>query len=250
MQKILKHKKMIVLSFAIFLITGIGSFFYYSQKQKNLEKNVYTAQSSALKTMEDKQKGKKNEIKKEKETNDSSNSSTDESTVPADPVPLELDMKNVDYNGKDVVPLTEEAMKKVDAEKVVSSFGVGTIEIPSIGMNLPILEGISQNNLSVGAGTMKEGQKLKYGNFALAGHYMTNAGLLFGGIKNVKKNDQIKITYKNETANYKVTEVKQITQADSQVIYDSEGEGILTLITCDHAVEGTEGRVMVRATLD
>ena len=84
------------------------------------------------------------------------------------------------------------------------------------------------------------------GNFTLAGHYMTNAGLLFGGIKNVKKNDLVQVTYENKTMNFKVTKVKQITAEDNQVIFDSEGNGILTLITCDSSVVGTAGRLMVR----
>ncbi|HHD1574862.1 TPA: sortase [Enterococcus faecium] len=152
-----------------------------------------------------------------------------------------------DYVGKDVKPLTVEAMKKVDAEKVISNFGMGTIQIPSIGMNLPILEGMSQENLSVGAGTMKPNQELGKGNFTLAGHYMTNAGLLFGGIKNVKKNDPVQVTYKNKTINFKVVKIEHITAEDNQVIFDSEGNGILTLITCDSSVDGTNGRLMVRA---
>ncbi|EOI7546445.1 class A sortase, partial [Enterococcus hirae] len=154
--------------------------------------------------------------------------------------------KQPDYVGKDVKPLTVEAMKKVNAEKVVSTFGAGMIQIPSINMNLPIVEGMSQENLSVGAGTMKANQELGKGNFTLAGHYMTNAGLLFGGIKNVKKNDLVQVTYKNKTMNFKVTKVKQITAEDNQVIFDSEGNGILTLITCDSSVAGTDGRLMVR----
>lgn len=145
-----------------------------------------------------------------------------------------------------LIGLTVEAMKKVNAEKVVSTFGAGMIQIPSIHMNLPILEGMSQENLSVGAGTMKPNQELGKGNFTLAGHYMTNAGLLFGGIKNVKKNDLVQVTYENKTMNFKVTKVKQITAEDNQVIFDSEGNGILTLITCDSSVVGTAGRLMVR----
>lgn len=40
---------------------------------------------------------------------------------------------------------------------------------------------------------------------------------------------------------FKVTEVKHITAEDNQVILDSEGNGILTLITCDSSVAGTAG---------
>ncbi|EGP5708874.1 hypothetical protein ACJQ40_002291 [Enterococcus faecium] len=37
---------------------------------------------------------------------------------------------------------------------------------------------------------------------------------------------------------------------NSQVISDTEGTGILTLITCDSATDGTSGRLMIRASLN
>lgn len=240
MKKLFVHWKLIVVSLTIFLIAGLSSYFYFGHQQQELDKTTQSVQSTAIQAMEKKEK-------QQKKTNSSQTTGSDSTDArQSNEIKISDPKKQPDYVGKDVKPLTVEAMKKVNAEKVVSTFGAGMIQIPSINMNLPILEGMSQENLSVGAGTMKANQELGKGNFTLVGHYMTNAGLLFGGIKNVKKNDLVQVTYKNKTMNFKVTKVKQITAEDNQVIFDSEGNGILTLITCDSSVAGTDGRLMVR----
>ena len=240
MKKLFVHWKLIVVSLTIFLIAGLSSYFYFGHQQQELDKTTQSVQSTAIQAMEKKEK-------QQKKTNNSQTIGSDSTDArQSNEIKISDPKKQPDYVGKDVKPLTVEAMKKVNVEKVVSTFGAGMIQIPSIHMNLPILEGMSQENLSVGAGTMKPNQELGKGNFTLAGHYMTNAGLLFGGIKNVKKNDLVQVTYENKTMNFKVTKVKQITAEDNQVIFDSEGNGILTLITCDSSVAGTAGRLMVR----
>lgn len=248
MKKIFKHWKLIFVSLAIFLIAGIGSYFYFGYQQKELDKTAQNIQNTAIQAME-KQQNRQNKQSQQKEMSSDEKAPDTEITEEKQKNEIQTNTSEnqPDYVGKDVKPLTVEAMKKVDADKVISNFGMGTIQIPSIGMNLPILEGMSQENLSVGAGTMKPNQELGKGNFTLAGHYMTNAGLLFGGVKNVKKNDPVQVTYKNKTMNFKVIKIEHITAEDNQVIFDSEGNGILTLITCDSSVDGTNGRLMVRA---
>ncbi|MDG4581549.1 class A sortase [Enterococcus faecium] len=243
MKNLFVHWKLIVVSLIIFLIAGLSSYFYFGYQQQELDKTTQSVQSTAIQAMEKKEKQQKQQ-KNKNSTQTTGSNSTD--ARQSNEIKISDSKKQPDYIGKDVKPLTVEAMKKVNAEKVVSTFGAGMIQIPSINMNLPILEGMSQENLSVGAGTMKPNQELGKGNFALAGHYMTNAGLLFGGIKNVKKNDPVQVTYKNKTMNFKVIKIEHITAEDNQVIFDSEGNGILTLITCDSSIDGTDGRLMVR----
>jgi sortase A len=57
-----------------------------------------------------------------------------------------------------------------DIKNIDSRYIIGQIVVNDIGMNLPILKGISNSNLAVGAATMKDGQKMGEGNYALAGH--------------------------------------------------------------------------------
>ena len=219
----------------IMIFIGLGIFGYYTYQQQRFNDITREKQNIALKLLK----------RKERERTYSKgklgiSSKTHNFTI---------DAQKVDYIGKDVTPLSLSIMTGVNVEKIVYSFGAGVLEIPSIGMAVPILEGISQSNLSVGAGTMKAGQELKKRNFALAGHYMTKLGLLFGGIRRIQKNDLIVVTYLNEQAIYQVVEAKIISKNDGYVISDSEGDGILTLVTCDRAVEGTPNRFMVRARL-
>lgn len=232
----------LIVSICLLITIGGLSFYAFSNyQQDHFDKMTKTVQSKAFDEMKKKEKSIANNSKEN--TIEIAGSATENSSTNS----LTIDRKKVDYSGKNVKALTLEDMKKVNPEKITSSFGVGRIEIVNIGMFLPILEGVSQENLSVGAGTMKANQQLGRGNFALAGHYMTDAGLLFGGIKNVTVGSGIYITYYSDVAYYTVTEVKHITKNDGEVILDSQGEGILTLITCDSSVDGTAGRYMVRA---
>ncbi|EOS7791546.1 class A sortase [Enterococcus hirae] len=241
----IQYKKRIIASLlGLLFLCGIGSYFYFTMKEQTMNQKTGTLQSEAVQKMQEKEQSQQKNGSKEKKQGGDITSQSDQSQLP-----ITIDKTKVDYSGKDVKPLTVEDMVKVDADKIISSFGVGTLSIPSIHMELPILEGISQSNLSVGAGTMKPNQIVGEGNFALAGHYMTDSGLLFGGLKNVNTGDQVSLTYQNQQAIYQVTEIKKISADNGYVIDDTEGNGILTLITCDSSVVGTDGRLMVRANL-
>lgn len=153
-----------------------------------------------------------------------------------------------DYSGNDVNTLHPGGT--VDPSDLISKYGVGMIAIPSIGLELPVLEGITQANISIGAGTVKPNQRIGHGNFALLGHYMTNSGLLFGGLKNVKYGDEVVLTYYGKTETYIVQETKIVHQSEGQYMLDDPEEPhYLTLITCDGSRVGTDYRTIVRATL-
>ncbi|MGM0110833.1 class A sortase [Enterococcus sp. DIV0187] len=155
-----------------------------------------------------------------------------------------------DYSAADVHTLNPNDLKKVNPTEQVNQFGVGLLEIPAISMKLPILEGSTQANLSIGAGTTKENQALGKGNFVLLGHYMTNRGLLFGGIKYLQKGNDIKVTYRDKQAEYVVTETKIISKKEVQYMEDSkDNPKILTLITCDSSNQNTPNRLIVIAKL-
>jgi sortase A len=125
---------------------------------------------------------------------------------------------------------------------------VGKMSIPAVNLKLPILKGLDNNNLSLGAGTMKPNQEMGKGNYALAGHYMTNQGVLFSPLKNINKGDYIYLTDLNRVYKYKVYYKKIINKTDVNWIYDSKGEVTLTLITCATPTEGEVDRIMVRAS--
>lgn len=155
-----------------------------------------------------------------------------------------------DYSAADVKTLTPSDLKKVNAAQQMNQYGAGLLEIPAISLKLPILEGLTQANLSVGAGTAKPEQELGKGNFVLLGHYMTNQGTLFGGLRFLQKGNDIKVTYHGQQAVYEVIDSKVVHRSEVQYMEDrEENEKLLTLITCDSSREGTPNRLVVRAEL-
>ncbi|MCY9090001.1 class A sortase [Bacillus mojavensis] len=124
---------------------------------------------------------------------------------------------------------------------------IGRITIESVDLELPILKGTTNENLLIGAATMRPDQKMGEGNYPLAGHHLKRKSLLFGPLANIKKGAKIVITdFKNDYM-YSVTSIKNISEIDAAVIQDTK-EKEITLITCDKAVE-TEGRLAVKGKL-
>lgn len=237
MKKLTKQtKKRLFLSgiglFVVLIAFGTGIFVLKKQEQKAFEDKTSAVQKKGL------AEWKRKTAKQSKK----------ESTGQEHSMNVKYPNQEVDYSGKDVRPLSEKDLETVDVPTTISQFGAGEIRIPAIGMNLPVLEGISQNNLSVGAGTGKANQESGKGNFVLLGHYMTNSGLLFGGIKNLKQGAAIVLTYQGKTVQYTVTEAKTISAYESYVMEDSEGDGFITLLTCT-GTGHTDERFMVRGHL-
>lgn len=213
-KEFIPNKKVIACLVALSLLLG-GWTIYHVVRQNQFENQVLTAQTEAVEQMANK-------------------------TV--------YQRVYGDYSGDDVNTLRPGGT--VDPSDLISKYGVGMIAIPSIGLELPVLEGITQANISIGAGTVKPNQRIGHGNFALLGHYMTNSGLLFGGLKNVKTGDEVELTYYGKTETYIVQETKIVHQSEGQYMLDDpEKPHYLTLITCDGSRAGTDYRTIVRATL-
>lgn len=64
---------------------------------------------------------------------------------------------------------------------------IGALSVPDVSLQLPILYGISNTNLAIGAGTLKKDMKMGQGNYALAGHNMNNDKTLFSPLTKAKK---------------------------------------------------------------
>lgn len=109
---------------------------------------------------------------------------------------------------------------------------LGKLAVPSVGMKLPIAKGLSDEVLSVGGGTMKPHEKMGEGNYALAGHYMTNWGVLFSPLEGVHIGDMIYITDLTNIYSYKTTSKRIIAPTRTEVIEDVKGKKLITLITC------------------
>lgn len=209
-------------------VLGLALFSTLTVKQKSFEGKVYALQKAGNEQMERQL------------------SSTDDHAFKR----KKLKMPQPNYFATDVKTLTPEDVEKIDPINQIANYGEGVIDIPDISLHLPILEGMSQANLSIGAGTAKPNQIAGKGNFVLLGHYMTNQGLLFGGLRNIHKRSEINITYKGERVTYEVATIKVIDKSEVHYMEDSkENKNVLTLITCDSSKEGTPNRLMIQANV-
>lgn len=126
-----------------------------------------------------------------------------------------------------------------------NSQAIGVISIPEVEMKIPILNGMSQSNLMVGAGTMKKDQKIGVGNYALAGHNWRDKKSLFSPLHQVEKGMVVSITDKESTHHYKIDTIMLVTPDRIDLINDTETPK-LTLVTCNY--DGTE-RLIIQASI-
>lgn len=110
---------------------------------------------------------------------------------------------------------------------------IGGIVIPKVQLNLPIVKGVSNQNLAVGAGTMKENQEMGLGNYALAGHNMNDGQTLFSPLYNATIGDEIYLTDLNYIYSYRIKAIETVNVERVDVIQDVEDKKLITLVTCN-----------------
>ncbi|WP_214710115.1 MULTISPECIES: class A sortase [unclassified Exiguobacterium] len=108
---------------------------------------------------------------------------------------------------------------------------LGLISIPDVNLELPILYGLDNENLAVGAGTMDPSQHMGTGNYALAGHYTQSPTALFGPLHTLDIGMSIYLTDMKHTFQYEVTSLETVppTQVD---VLEPTTEPTITLVTC------------------
>ncbi|EAZ84742.1 class A sortase [Lysinibacillus fusiformis] len=109
---------------------------------------------------------------------------------------------------------------------------IGSIAVPSVHMQLPILKGVGNAVLAIGAGTMKPNQQLGQGNYALAGHYFEEKDILFSPLYQAQIGDIIYVTDMSNVYEYQLATKKIIAATDVYIVDDIPNQTTLTLITC------------------
>ncbi|MDO5689024.1 MAG: class A sortase [Tissierellia bacterium] len=115
-------------------------------------------------------------------------------------------------------------------------FVVGQLVIPAMKRDLPISKGINDENLLIGVATLKDGQKLGQGNFAVAGHNHRIPGSLLNGFDNIGMGIDLYATNKDKIYHY-ITYDRVVTEADAFEYLEDEvakehGKPIFTMLTC------------------
>ena len=129
---------------------------------------------------------------------------------------------------------------------------IGALAMPAQNMSTPIVEGVANSDLAVGAGPSRPNMKMGKGNYALAGHNMdTTAPVLFSPLyqafakgPNTMNGQKIYVSDLKRVYVYKVYQSAEISPKAVNVI-NNTSRPILTLITCNYS--GSQ-RIMVRAS--
>lgn len=120
----------------------------------------------------------------------------------------------------------------------------GIIEIPRIGLNNVVVEGVGVEDLKKGVGhypgTKMPGEK---GNAAFAGH-RTTYGAPFNRLDELGPGDQIIITTRQGTFRYEWME-KKIVSPDTVSVLDDTPDDRLTLTTCNPKYSAAQRLIVV-----
>lgn len=112
---------------------------------------------------------------------------------------------------------------------------MGSVDIPRIGVDLPIYHGTSESTLELGAGHLY-GSSLPVGgkgtHAVITGHRGLIKALMFTRLDELKKGDSFYIKVMGETLGYKVDRISVIEPSDVSKLKIVEDEDRVTLMTC------------------
>lgn len=128
-----------------------------------------------------------------------------------------------------VVSTPSVGFTKVTSDLYYAAGHLGTLNLPSLGVNVKVYEGTDSSTLAKGAGHYI-GTSLWDGNVVICGH---NRGVncYFGDIHTMSIGDKITLTTVLGTRTYKVVSVSKVKETDNSMLGGSFGNQI-TLLTC------------------
>ena len=112
---------------------------------------------------------------------------------------------------------------------------MGQLVIPSIGVNLPIYHGVSDDQLLCGVGHLPT-TSLPIGgpstHCVLAGHTGLPSAKILGDIDQLKEGDWFIIRVLGEDHAYRVTSTEVVLPTETQSLVTQDGRDLVTLVTC------------------
>lgn len=174
--------------------------------------------------------------------NNYSNSTT-ENTTGGNSVELDLNALQLNTTGDNGNSGSSSA--QVAARTYKGFTMLGTIEIPSINLNYPVLAQATKSSMEVSVGVIYGPGLNKVGNTVITGHNYRN-GTFFSNVKNVKNNDLIYITDNDgNRVKYKVYNTYETSSTDfDYATRETEGKREITLSTC---TDDVKSRIIVWA---
>ncbi len=131
----------------------------------------------------------------------------------------------------DAYPITDGEYTELLAFDDVMAY----IEIPAIGVYLPIYHGTKEETLLIGVGHL-ENTSLPAGGTSthavLSAHCGLPSARLFTDLHLLKQDSIFRIHVLDETLTYQVYDIETVEPDDSSSLFIQEGEDLVTLITC------------------
>lgn len=132
--------------------------------------------------------------------------------------------------------LTDEELAEYNSLLDMSSNGImGYVNIPKIGVNLPIYHGTGEAALQKGAGHL-EGSSLPVGgedtHTVLSSHRGLVSARLFTDLDQLQKGDSFTITVLSKTLTYEVDQILIVLPTELDELAVVEGQDYCTLVTC------------------
>lgn len=135
----------------------------------------------------------------------------------------------------------------------VTSEVIGTIIIPKINVNLPIYDGLLNDNLQKGVAHLND-TSYPTGELnthcVLAGHSGLTKAKILDDLDQIQLGDTFQIEYLNNTFNYEVIDIKVVLPDDTECLKIREGETIVTLVTCTPKSINTHRLLVVGKKVD
>lgn len=131
---------------------------------------------------------------------------------------------------------SEEEQAEYDALLDVSGTGImGYVEIPQIGVSLPIYHGTDEAVLQVAIGHI-EGSSLPVGgagtHCVISGHRGLPSAKLFTDLDQIQEGDTFLLHILDETLTYQVDQIHIVEPDDVTYLAIEEGQDLCTLVTC------------------
>lgn len=156
------------------------------------------------------------------------------------------------FNQKKMSDLSNNISDRYSLSKIYSDFSlsddyffIGSINIPKIDINYPIIYTSNTNYLKLSPCKFYGVNPNEYGNFCIAGHNYNNS-MFFSNLKKLELNDSIFITdSSNVTLEYIVYNKLEVSENDTSILYPSNSFiRELTLITCTNK---NNNRLIIKA---
>ena len=163
--------------------------------------------------------------------------------------------------------LSDEQKAQYESLLDISGLGImGYIEVPSIGVSLPVYHGTSESVLQVAVGHL-EWTSLPVGgessHCVVSGHRGLPSARLFTDLDKLVEGDYFMLHVLEETLTYEVDQIRIVLPHETEELLIQEGKDLCTLVTCTpyginshrllvrgHRVDNLEEAVKIRVTAD